>query len=303
MTAAVPLSVAGPPSRPLLRWHGGKWLLAAWIISFFPRHRVYVEPFGGAWSVGFRKPRSYAEIWNDLDDELWNLFRVLRDDQASQRLVSLLDLTPFSRIEFERAYHSATDEVEQARRLIVRSFMGHGSDGASGIYRTGFRASSRRSGTTPAQDWRNYPSALSELIERLRGVVIEHRPAIQVMLRHDAPDTLHFVDPPYLTSTRARAHRRPDNGGVYRHEMNDEQHVELLSVLCGLDGMVVLCGYPSDLYDEMLCDWRRVERCAFADGALERTEVLWINPSAASALSDGPLFDLTSDGRGLAVHA
>lgn len=279
------------PSRPLARWHGGKWLLAPRIIRHFPKHRVYVEPYGGAWSVGFQKPRSYAEIWNDLDDELWNLFYVLKNRKMAERLVELILLTPFSRTEFEEAYKPTRARVERARRLLVRSFMGHGSDGASGIYRTGFRAASNRSGTTPAHDWSNYPPALIAIIERLSGVVIEKRPALQVMARHDGPDTLHFVDPPYMIATRARANRRPDNGGVYRHEMTDEQHIELLTALLELEGMVVLCGYPNEIYDAILADWKQVEYQAFADGALERTECLYINAAAVRALSHGPLFE------------
>lgn len=279
------------PSRPLLRWHGGKWTLAAWIISFFPRHRVYVEPYGGAWSVGFQKPPAYAEIWNDLDDELVNLFRVLRDTKLGPRLVEQVRLTPFSRSEFESCYTPTRNRLERARRLVVRSFMGHGSDGASGIYRTGFRAASNRSGTTPAHDWANYPPALEALVQRVQGVVIERRPALQVMERHDSPDTLHFVDPPYLWETRARANRRPDNGGVYRHEMNEQQHIELLGELNELEGMVVLSGYPSAIYDDLLSGWRRVEREALADGARPRTEVIWLNPACVKSLGHGPLFE------------
>ncbi|WP_298165329.1 DNA adenine methylase [Novosphingobium sp.] len=279
------------PSRPILRWHGGKWLQARWILQHFPPHRVYVEPFGGAWSVGFRKERSYAEIWNDLDGELVNLFRVLREPARAARLVEAISLTPFARDEFNAAYTPARGALERARRLLVRSFMGHGSDGASGLYRTGFRAASNRSGTTPAHDWRNYPPALVQIIERLQGVVIENRPAIQVMQRHDADDALHFVDPPYLIETRARANRRPDNGGVYRHELTDEQHIELLEALVELRGMVVLCGYPSEMYDDMLPGWRRIDRKAYADGALERTECLWLNPAIIARRSNGPLFE------------
>jgi DNA adenine methylase len=278
------------PTRPILRWHGGKWLLAPWILSHFPAHRVYVEPYGGAWSVGFQKKRSYAEIWNDLDDELWNLFSVLKDDRRAARLVDLICLTPFARAEFDHAYAPTRNTVERARRLLVRSFMGHGSDGASGIYRTGFRAASNRSGTTPAHDWVNFPPALAQVIERLRGVVIERRPALQIMARHDAPDALHFVDPPYLIETRSRANRRTDNGGVYRHELTSEQHVELLASVQDLEGMVILCGYPSDLYNDMLPKWRRIDRKAFADGALERTECLWLNQACADRQGTKDLF-------------
>jgi DNA adenine methylase len=272
------------PPRPILRWHGGKWLLAPWIISHFGPHRVYVEPFGGAWSVGFRKPRAYAEVWNDLDGELVNLFRVLRDDKRAAQLIGALELTPFARDEFNRSYTRSRNQVERARRLIVRSFMGHGSDGGSGQYRTGFRANSNRSGTTPAQDWPTLPDALRLSIDRLRGVVIENRPAMQVMATHDSPETLHYVDPPYLPETRRRSNRRADNGGTYRHELTDDCHRDLLAFLTELEGMVVLSGYPAPLYDEALPGWLRVEKSAFADGALERVEVLWLNRAAAAAM-------------------
>lgn len=283
------------PPRPILRWHGGKWLLAPWIISHFPPHRCYVEPYGGAWSVGFRKPRAEAEVWNDLDEELVNLFSVMRDPAGGPALVDGLRLTPFARKEFQAAYQMAADPVERARRLIIRSFMGHGSDGASGVYRTGFRANSNRSGSTPAVDWVNLPDSLELAIPRAMGVVIESRPALQVMTSHDDVETLHFVDPPYLHETRSRTHRRSDNGGVYRHELTDEDHRQLLEHLRGLKGMVILCGYPSALYDDCLQGWHRVERAALADGALPRTEVLWINPAAAQAARAQPdLFEVAA---------
>lgn len=268
-------------------------MLAPWIIAHFPAHLAYVEPFGGAASVLLRKPRSYAEVYNDLDEEVVNLFRVLRSNRAPT-LVRELELTPFSRAEFEAAYECADDPVERARRLVIRSFQGFGSDAATGDYRTGFRANSDRSGSTPAADWRNYPDALALIVERLRGVVIEARDATRVMRSHDAATTLHFVDPPYLLDTRSRTNRRPV-GGTYRHELTAEQHAQLLQDLRTLEGMVVLCGYPSEMYDRALSDWQRVERPALADGAKPRTEVIWINPAAWTARErelshHGPLF-------------
>lgn len=278
------------PRRPLLRWHGGKWLLAPWIIGHFGPHRVYVEPFGGAWSVGLRKPRAEAEVWNDLDDELVNLFSVMRDGGAASRLLDHLRLTPFARAEFNQAYELAPDPVERARRLMIRSFMGHGSDGASGMYRTGFRANSNRSGSTPAVDWCNLPDCLELVVDRLKGVVLESRPAIAVMAAHDAPTTLHYVDPPYLAETRKRTNRRTDNGGTYRHELTEADHRELLAFLDTIEGMVVLSGYPAPIYDEALPAWTRFERAALADGALPRTEVLWLNPAAERARNSRDLF-------------
>lgn len=261
----------GMPSRPVLRWHGGKWKLAPKIIAHFPPHRVYVEPFGGAASVLMRKPRSYAEVYNDLDNDAVNLFRVLRGERAGE-LVNAIRLTPFSRIDFREAYEPSTDAVEKARRLVIRSFMGFGSNGHARV--TGFRANSNRSGTTPAHDWANYPDALLSIIERLAGVVVDNRPAIEVMRQHDGPETLHYVDPPYVLSTRS------DVGRDYHHEMTDADHSELLAALHEMSGFVVLSGYASEIYDRALIGWRRIEIASHADGARDRTEVLWLNPVA-----------------------
>lgn len=270
------------PARPVLRWHGGKWLLAPWIISHFPPHRIYVEPFGGAASVLLRKPRSYAEIYNDLDDWVVNLFRVLRDPMSAARLLTAIRLTPFARQEFESARTLSTedDPIEKARLLIVRSFMGFGSNAHNGRS-TGFRANCNRSGTTPARDWANYPEALMAIIDRLSGVVIESRDAKEVMAAHDSAVTLHYVDPPYMPETRAQGNKYDLKCRAYRHEMTEADHATLLAFLKSLRGMVVLSGYPTDMYDRALSDWRRIERQSFADGARPRTEVLWINPAAS----------------------
>lgn len=277
-----------PVTRPVVRWFGGKWLLAPWIIAHFPAHRVYVEPFGGGGSVLLRKPRAYAEVYNDLDGEIVNLFRVLRDEGQAARLIELLRLTPFARAEFEEAYEPTEDPVERARRLAVRSFMGFGATGAL-FHSTGFRAASNRSGTTPAHDWANYPAALAAAVLRLAGVVVESADAIAVTARHDGDETLHYFDPPYVHATRSVGNPYCAKH-KYRHEMDDAEHIALLEHIDGLQGMVVLSGYATDLYDERLKHWRRVERAALADGARKRTEVLWLNPACVAALSDGPLY-------------
>lgn len=140
------------PTRPVLRWHGGKWRLAPWILDHMPSHRVYVEPFGGAGSVLLRKPRAYAEVYNDLDDEVVGLFDVLREPESAKRLEELLRLTPFARSEFKRAYRKTEEPIERARRLIIRAFMGFGSNAHSsqekGHRSTGFRANANKNGTT-----------------------------------------------------------------------------------------------------------------------------------------------------------
>lgn len=274
------------PSRPIIRYHGGKWRLAPWIIAHFPQHRTYVEPFGGAGSVLLQKPRSHAEVYNDLDGELVNLFVAVRDH--GDELVRLLELTPFARAEFDLSYERSIDPVEQARRTVIRAYMGFGSTVTRATredvpMRTGFRACSRGSGTNAAVDWRNLPGQFPAIIERLQGVVIECRDAREVMLQHDREDALHYVDPPYVHSTRTA-----DTGGNrrgYRYELTDKDHRALAKVLRKLSGSVVLSGYACPLYDEALFPtWRRVECRSHADGARDRTEVLWLNERAAASL-------------------
>lgn len=262
------------PTRPALRYHGGKWNLAPWIIQHLPAHRVYVEPFGGAASVLLRKARSYAEVYNDLDGEVVNVFRVLRD--AADDLAEAVRLTPFARTEFEQSYESSNDPIEQARRTIFRSMAGFGSPAASGRL-TGFRANSNRSGSTPARDWERWPEQVSAFAARLRGVVVECKRAEEVMLAHDGPDTLHYLDPPYPFGTRTPTARWDK---TYRHDMSDEEHAELLELARSLRGMVVISAYPSAVYADRLDGWKRVVRSARADGAAPRTEVLWISPRA-----------------------
>lgn len=266
--------------RPILRYHGGKWRLAPWIIGHFPEHRTYVEPFGGAASVLLRKPRSYAEVYNDLDGEVVNLFRVLRDPTDAARLREVVSLTPFAREEFDLTFEGTDDPVESARRLLLRSHAGFGTAAMRSIVggrpqRTGFRGNTTRSGTTPAGDWAGMSGVLADTIERFAGVVIENRPAVKVIEAHDGPDTLHYVDPPYPHSTRSNSGRNN-----YRHEMTDADHSHLATCLRAAEGAVVLSGYACDLYDrELYHDWYRVERATHADGARDRVEVLWLNPS------------------------
>lgn len=279
------------PRRPALRWHGGKWKLAPWIIGFFPRHRVYVEPFGGAASVLLRKPRSYAEVYNDLDDDVVGFFRVLQDPRKAARLVELLKVTPFAREEFRRSFEWSEDPLERARRLVIRSYMGFGSNAhastSKGHRSTGFRANGHRNGTTPAGDWANYPDELVRTIARWRGVIVEHRDAFEVIAQHDRPETLIYVDPPYMHETRsAGAVNHLDvKYRMYRHELDDAGHARLLEQLGQVEGMVVLSGYAAPLYEAVLGGgWERYETDTYADGARERTEVVWLNPACAAAL-------------------
>lgn len=287
--------------RPALRYYGGKWKIAPWVISHFPPHRIYLEAFCGGASVLLRKPRVYGEVLNDLDGEVVNVFRVLRDPELAERLREVVALTPFSREDFHEAFgDAATDPVERARRALVRSYMGFGSNAfhrptstgmrtRSSPWRcpTGYRSDTKRRGSTPAKDWSTWPESVPRFVERLRGVVIEQRDALELIAQHDSADTLHYLDPPYLMSER---------GGrdVYTHELDEDGHRRLAALARGLEGGVVLSGYPSALYDELYPDWIRVERETYADGARPRTEALWLSPRASRGLqaSRPSLFDL-----------
>jgi len=271
------------PTRPILRYHGGKWRLAPWVISHFPQHRVYVEPFGGAASVLLRKPRSYAEVYNDLDGEVVNLFRVLRNPAQARELVRQVKLTPYARAEFDESYIVADDPIEQARRTLFRSMAGFSTSGASGQWKTGFRGNVTRPGTTPAHDWQHFPEALEMVIERLRGVVIENEDALAVIGRYDGPQTLLYIDPPYPMSTRSDRWSR----SAYKHEMTDGEHRRLADVLHACRGAVIVSGYACELYDcELYPTWWRIVHDAHADGARDRVEVLWMNHRN----NDMPLF-------------
>jgi DNA adenine methylase len=292
-TVAAPLPMHQPAvTAPVLRYHGGKFRLASWLTQFFPEHTCYVESFGGAAGVLLQKERAYAEVYNDLDGDVANFFRVLRDPEQRARLIEAVALTPYARSEFELANEQTDIPLERARRIAIRAQMGFGSAGAT-KGRTGFRIDTKREYGTAQQLWAMYPSAIAAAGERLQGVLIENRPAIDVIQQHDAPTTLHLVDPPYLHSTRVLGNRP----GYYVHEMSDAEHLDLLDVLARVEGFVVLCGYPHEMYDDMLDGWERFEtkpRASAAKGSVLRTEVVWINPACTEALGEraqGVLFN------------
>ncbi|HFO0117772.1 TPA: DNA adenine methylase, partial [Yersinia enterocolitica] len=245
--------------HPAIRYHGGKFRLAPWVISHFPAHTHYVEPFGGAASVLLRKERSYAEVYNDLDGDVVNLFAVLRDMTLRECLIEALTLTPYSRDEFTDAYDEAETMVEKARRLVIRATMGFGSAGAT-KGTTGFRLDTKRSSATAQHLWARMPENLAAVGQRFEGVLVENRDAVQCMLDHDTTSTLHFVDPPYVHDTRVISSR------YYRHEMDNNAHLNLLDTVNKLEGMVVLSGYNTDMYNDILTGWQKQEKQSSAAG-------------------------------------
>ncbi len=257
------------PQRPLARITGGKWKMAPKILPFLPEHRIYVEPYGGALGVFGRKPRVKQEVVNDLNGRLVNLYRVLRDESLAKALFTALDLTPYSREEFADASAGSEDPVELARLTLLSSMQGHSGSGLAGGRKTGWRTGDAR--TCPWSQWDQMPEAVWQWHQRMRGVMIEHRPALEVIQRYDSPETLHLVDPPYVRGTRSSSQ------SIYRFEMTDADHEDLANALHKVQGKVVLCGYQSELYGKLYQDWQRVEFTALNDKGGKATECLWLN--------------------------
>ena len=276
------------PKRPALRWHGGKWKLAKWIMSYFPPHTCYCEPFGGAASVLLRKSPAKIEVYNDCLSLVVNFFQVLREHPAE--LIAAIDLTPYSREEFRLAQIPVDDPLEAARRFYVWSWQGRGRGGVEEP--GGWRFMSRDTrGKTPVDDWNNYEH-LWAVVRRLKNVQIENADALSVIKRFDTSETLFYVDPPYIQSSRGK--RWSD--AAYKFEFTDEQHRELASILASVKGYVVLSGYPSELYSELYNGWPHFEKPGEKDNeepGCNPVEILWLSPRTLNALQEGaglPLF-------------
>lgn len=261
-------------TRAALRYFGGKWQIAPWVIAHLPAHRIYVEPFGGAASVLLRKPPSAIEVYNDLDEEIVGIFRILQDPAQCSHLIRRLRRTPYARASFEQAFQPTCCPITRAQRAIVRASMAFHHGALFDLNKRTFADARHRSANrSKAHEWTSYPRHLVRICQRLQNVIIERRDALDIIRAQDTPDTLFFVDPPYLPSTRSST--------SYRCELTQDQHIQLLTRLQAIQGHAVIAGYPSALYDDLLQGWHRIQRPHRAAGSQRpRTEVLWISPSA-----------------------
>lgn len=275
MTATCELPFeAGTLKRPPLRYHGGKWKIAPWIISHFPSHRTYVEVFGGGAGVMLRKPQSTIEVYNDLEGQVVNFFRVIRNQVQLDELLHLLSLTPFSREEFELSHELSEDPVEAARRFVTRLQFGHGTSSMDPRDSNGFRSCDIRAGKSYAREWTGIPEAVALAAERFRPVTIEHLDFRKLIPKFDDPATLFYVDPPYPMFTRQAG------GKGYVHEMSNACHRQLAWLLKNSKAKVIISSYPNPLYDELFEDWNSTQKATTANGqvgAVPRTESLWMN--------------------------
>lgn len=276
-TYPIPLRDCEKTRRAVLRYLGGKWRLAPWVIAHLPPHRIYVEPFGGAASVLLRKPRSPVEVYNDLDEEIVGIFTVIQNPAQCQALMRRLRRVPYGRVAFEQSFTPSRDPVTRAQRAITRAYLAFHHGSLFDLRRHTFADARHRTGHAKSHEWPGYPRILPFIRRRLEGVVIERRDALEVIRAQDTPETLFYVDPPYVPGTRSDT--------SYRCELTEKCHVELLERLRAAKGLVVLSGYPSALYERLLPDWRRIEHSARAAGSARlRTEVLWLSPRAAESL-------------------
>lgn len=250
--------------KSILKYPGAKNRLAPWICEYIPKHDVYVEPFAGSLAVFFNKQRSHIETVNDIDEEIVNFFRILRD--RSDELERAIEFTPFSRSEYKAAYKPSCDDLERARRFAVKCWMGFG---CGNLYQNGFKSGQQTKSPNPAKAWSELPETLKMATERLKGVQIENLPAVELIKRYDTEDVFIYADPPYLHGTRKNY--------LYKHEMKDANHEELLNVLVKHQGKILLSGYDNDMYNDILQGWNKVQKHTRAEGGRARTETLWMN--------------------------
>lgn len=250
----------------LLNYPGAKWGMAEEIVALMPSHRSYLEPFFGSGAVLFNKPPSAIETVNDIDGDVVNFFTVLREhpEELAQRVY----LTPYSRDVFDDSYNDwGTDPIDRAHQFVIRSKMSHGF---KMHHKSGFKIDVQgREKAYCVESWNRIPDNLTKAAIRLKDVQIENRPALDLIRRFNYENVLIYADPPYLMETRCCAQ--------YRHEMTEQDHIDLLAALLQHKGPVILSGYPSELYDRELKCWSRITRKSYNQNADQRTEVLWCN--------------------------
>lgn len=260
--------------HPVLKYYGSKFTLASWIINHFPKHRHYVEPFAGAANVLLVKEPSKMETINDLNQSIVNFFKMLRCRPAE--LIEQIRLTPWARTEYEQSFieREGDDAIELARKIYYRLTMSF--SGQYHSHKSSWRRFNKGTKTMrPAYIVKNLIAAS----ERLLGVQIENRDALRLISETDSEDTLFYLDPPYVFSTRTTSK-------AYSDEMTNNQHREFAGLLYSLKGFVVLSGYPSKLYEELFESkgWLRIDKPAKVLGGATKIESLWLSPRTAAEL-------------------
>jgi DNA adenine methylase len=267
-----------------LKTHGGKHYLAQRIVDLMPPHLHYVEPFAGGLAVLFAKPHEgISEVINDLDGRITNFWRVLQVEELFSHFQRQVQAVPFSEEVWREARLSlqgkepAKDREECVERAVQFFILCRQSMAGRCKDFTPLTRNRTRSGMNEqASSWLNAVEGLPDVHARLRRVVILNRPAVEVLQTQDEPGTLFYLDPPYMPDTRVAR----DTFGSF--EMSLEDHKTLLEAVKRVDGMVMISGYASELYDSELAGWTRYEFDVPNNASSERhkrrmKEVLWCN--------------------------
>lgn len=270
------------PTRPALRYYGGKFRLAAWILNHFPKHICYIEPCFGGGSVLLLKPRSKVETVNDIDRNVVNFFQVLRD--RPQELINKIKLTPWARDEIELHPNCTDDPIEKARRFWLQSWMTIAQTDQNQSFRVSKKGTAQPAAILLQSDY------LYSVANRLSGVQIENRDSLDFIETYDTENGLIYFDPPYLKDTRSHADE-------YAFEVDDQFHVAAAELLNKARAYVVVSGYTHPLYTQLYESngWGRVDTIALANSQQLKTESLWLSPRTVEALQVNlaglPLFE------------
>jgi len=256
-------------------WYGGKFSHLEWLLPQLPFCKNYCEPFAGSAAVLLNRTPALVETYNDLDGEVVNFFRILRDQKDA--LVEIIGLTPFSREEFYLACQppeSQVSDLERARRFFVRARQvrpGLAQTASLGRW-ANCKETSRAGMSGVISRWLGSLKGLPEIADRLLRVQIENRPALEVIDIYDSPDTLFYCDPPY-------AHASRGDSKAYGYEMTDSEHAGLASRLGKIKGLAAVSGYDCPLYDKLFSHWKRIEAPVKQCHSIKkpRQEVLWVN--------------------------
>ena len=261
--------------KAIIRYPGSKWGIARWIIDHFPpgyEKMVYLEPFAGSGAVFFNKLPGCVETINDMDGDVVNLFRVLRERPEDLRRA--LELTPYSREEYDLAFEPCDEPLEKARRFMVKTTQAIGAkmDG-----KCGWRNHKQTKIGGTACKWNGITDTIDAAARRLKGdtthlVQIERMDALRLIRRYNTPEALIYLDPPYVRSTRK-------SGRLYSCEMTNDQHQEMLEIITHTRAMVVISGYVNDLYTQYLSGWNMYKTKTHTTSAEVVEETIWTNYS------------------------
>jgi len=256
--------------KPAFKYYGGKFYLSPWIIGMFVSHKLYVEPFGGAASVLLNKPRSDREIYSDLNSGIVCLLTMIRD-QLPELTEELRKIKVSAEVYYAWKAKQPVGEMETAVRCFVLHRMSRSGTG------TGFSKSVRQYRGMPENEaaWDTGITNLPIVSRRLQDVEIRCSDAFDLIQECDGPESLFYLDPPYVTKTRSI-------GVIYQIEMDESLHTRLSEIVHECKGKVIISGYESDLYNRLYSNWNKEFKDQYLHSSQEakkvmRRECVWKN--------------------------